>query len=294
MNIIAQLQGGLGNQLFQYATARSLSIVKKTPLLLDCTWYQQTYDDVTPRELLIRELKTAGAVISLEQTTQKPKRIRRLLQKIWPLSPYIFYEASAYRFDRRVFMAPSFTRQDLYLMGYWQSYKYFEAIKSTLAAELTPQKALSSHYLTYLEKIQGVQSAMVHIRRGDYVILNSANKVHGTLSIDYYRNGMEKLLERDRETHFFIFSDDLAWAKQNLPATKQITFIESIDTANAVIQELELMKYCKSYLIANSSLSWWGAWLSNNKNAFVICPKNWTQDLNMNWDDLIPANWISL
>jgi Glycosyl transferase family 11 len=294
MNIIVQLQGGLGNQLFQYATARSLSLEKNVPLLLDSTWYGHTYEDVTTRVLLLKQLKTAGSVVSMEPILRKPKRFRRFLQNICPISPFVLDEKIAYHFDSHILKVPAFIQQDLYLMGYWQSYKYFEAIKSVLASELTPLKPFLPHYLTYLDAIKKTQSAMVHIRRGDYVTLNSANRVHGIMRLEYYIHGMNNLMERNPETHFFVFSDDLSWAKQHLPNLGRLTFVESTDAENAVIYELELMKYCKSYLIANSSLSWWGAWLSYNKDAFVICPKHWTQDFSKDWGDLIPPNWVQL
>ncbi len=294
MNIITQLQGGLGNQLFQYATARALSLEKKAALLLDSGWYSKTYKNVTPRELLLKELNTAGTLIPLWSAPKKPKRLRRIAQNFWPITPFIYTESTPYRFDRRLNKSPAFLKQDLYLIGYWQSYKYFESIKSILEKEVVPLAPLAPQYKNYLEKIQSTHSAMVHVRRGDYVNLESANKIHGCISLDYYLNGMNLLIENNRSTHFFVFSDDLVWAKQNFPHQDRMTFIESLETRNAAVQELELMKHCKSHLIANSSLSWWGAWLGRNLNAMVICPKHWTNDLSINLDDILPSKWIRL
>jgi hypothetical protein len=295
MNIITQLQGGLGNQLFQYATARALSLQKKATLLLDSGWYSKTYEDVTQRELLLKELNTAGTLISsLPAPIKEPKRLRRIAQKFWPITPFIFTESVPYQFDRQLSKSPAFLKQNLYLIGYWQSYKYFESIKAILEKEVVPLAPLAPQYKNYLEKIQSTYSAMVHVRRGDYINSKSANKVHGNISLDYYLNGMNLLIEHNLSTHFFIFSDDLTWAKQNLPHQDRMTFIESLETRNAAAEEMELMKHCKSHLIANSSLSWWGAWLGRNPNAIVICPKHWTNDLAMNWDDLLPSTWIRL
>ena len=291
MNIITQLQGGLGNQLFQYATARALAYQRQIPLLLDQSWFTKTYDDVTPRELLLSALNTKGAVISLDAPPKRPKRMQRILQKLWPINPYVYLEQKPYCFDPALLKAPTFKTQSLYLMGYWQSYRYFDSIKKILQTEISPKTPLNAHYLTYLHQIQASNAAMVHVRRGDYVHLASAAKVHGFLGLDYYKQGMAMLLSMNPESHFFVFSDDFDWVKANLPYQDRATFIQSLESSDAVIQELELMTHCQSHLIANSSLSWWAAWLAKGSNSAVICPGRWTNDSTMNWDDLLPSDW---
>ena len=291
MNIIAQLQGGLGNQLFQYATARALSLKRHSPLLLDQSWFSRTYEDVTPREFLLPLLNVKGSFISYGIPIKRPKKINRLAQKFWPIDPFIFAEQTPFHFDSRLIKAPPFKQQNLYLMGYWQSYKYFEDIKSKLQIEISPKTALDHHYQNYLEQIEASSSTMVHVRRGDYVNLASAAKVHGFIGLDYYQKGMKAILEKSPHTQFFVFSDDISWAKENLPYLDQCTFVESLNSSDAVIQELELMTHCQNHLIANSSLSWWAAWLSKQANGMVICPSRWTTDATMNWDDLLPATW---
>jgi hypothetical protein len=289
--IVMRLKGGLGNQLFQYATGRAIAIQKQVSLLLDNSWYAQTYHDVTPRELLLSKLNTKGSFISFQPKIKRPKRIQRIQQMFWPINPFIFVEQTPYRFDSRLNKSPAFKQQNLYLMGYWQSYKYFESIKPILQSEISLKKPLDTHYLNYLNQIQATASAMVHIRRGDYVNLASASKIHGFIGLEYYREGMGLLLNKNPEIHFFVFSDDLEWAKQNLPHSERSTFIQSLGNSDAVIQELELMMHCQNHLIANSSLSWWAAWLSKQSNGVILCPKKWTNDLSMNWDDLLPNTW---
>lgn len=291
MNIIVQLQGGLGNQLFQYATARALAHQHQIPLLLDQSWFTKTYDDVTPRELLLPTLNTKGALISLDSPPKRPKRIRRILQKLWPINPYVYFEQNPYYFDSSLLKVPTFKTQNLYLMGYWQSYRYFESIKKILQSEVSPKSPLDAHYQNYLNQIKASNSAMIHVRRGDYVHLASAAEVHGFIGLDYYQQGMEALLHKNPETQFFVFSDDLDWVRSNLPYQDKITFIKSLEKSDAVIQELELMTHCQNHLIANSSLSWWAAWLAKSVNNTVICPSRWTNDLAKSWDDLLPANW---
>jgi hypothetical protein len=123
------------------------------------------------------------------------------------------------------------------------------------------------------------------------VNLPVAAKAHGFLGLDYYQNGMQLLSENDIHTHFFVFSDDLDWAKVNLPHQEKITYIETTHEKTAAIQELFLMTQCQRHLIANSSLSWWSAWLSASQNPHVIAPKRWTNDVDKEWDDLLPSHW---
>lgn len=291
MNIIAQLQGGLGNQLFQYAAARSLALRHQAPLLLDQSWFARNYDDVTPRDPLLSLLQIKGSLITQEPAISRPKRIRRIAQRLLPISPYVYLERTPYRYDPLLERVSLFCRQNLYLMGYWQSYRYFESIRTTLQSEIMPQAQLEPHYQAYLEQIQRGNAALVHVRRGDYVHLASAAKVHGFLGLDYYQRGMDMLLAHNPNLRFFVFSDDLAWAHENLPHQNRITFISSLERSDAVIQELGLMTHCDHFLIANSSLSWWAAWLTKTVNSPVFCPRQWTTDSSIAWDDLLPPHW---
>lgn len=290
MNITAQIQGGLGNQLFQYATAKALSIRLNGYLQLDIGWFGHHWEDVTPRHFLLSELKVNYQLITPGQTIQSPKRWRRIAQRFLPLNPYILKDRP-FRFNSDLNVFKPYTSQDIYLMGYWQSYHYFHSIRDLLIKEIRPANALSDHYQGYLEKIQCRPSAMVHIRRGDYVHLPVAAKIHGFLGLDYYQKGFDRLLASDPNTHFFVFSDDMEWAKSHLPYQDKICFIESIGAKNAPVQELFLMSQCQKHLIANSSLSWWGAWLSESVTPMVITPKHWTTDQDKNWDDLLPKHW---
>jgi hypothetical protein len=291
MNTIVQLQGGLGNQLFQYATARAIAHKRQCSVLLDQSWFKKDHQDVTPREFLLTQLQTKGILTSLDLIVKKPKPIRKILQKIWPTCTYIYAEKSHYKFDPQLDKVPTFKTQSLYLIGYWQSYRYFESIRKILQAEISPTAPLNLHYQNYLNQIQVSTSAMVHIRRGDYVHLESASKIHGFIGLKYYQQGMATLKDQHPDIHFFVFSDDPGWAKENLPHQDRITFIDSHGSRDTVIQELELMTHCRHHLIANSSLSWWGAWLSKYETGSVICPKRWTNDEHMNWDDLLPPHW---
>lgn len=293
MNITTQIQGGLGNQLFQYATGKALSNRLKRPLLLDTDWFNHGWKDVTPRKFLLSKLQLHYQISTTNVMPKPPKRWRRIAQKIFPLSPYILRDRP-FRFNSSINTFKPYPRQNVYLMGYWQSFHYFDSIRNELIDELRPSAGLSPYYQIYLEKIQNSQSAMVHIRRGDYVHQPIAAKVHGFLGLEYYQKGMEMLLASDSNIHFFVFSDDLDWAKANLAHQDRITFICSTQDETAPTEELFLMTQCQKHLIANSSLSWWGAWLSKSEKPKVIAPKQWTNDIDKNWDDLLLPQWIKI
>ena len=290
MKITTQIQGGLGNQLFQYATGKALSGRLRGQLLVDIDWFNHDWIDVTPREFLLPFLKVQLETTQVSPPIQSPRRWRRITQQILPLNPYVLKDRP-YRFNPAITQFKPYANQDIYLMGYWQSFRYFDSIRQDLIKEIRPINQLSAQYQIYLEKIKGCLSAMIHIRRGDYVNLPVAAKVHGFLGLDYYQNGMRLLLENNIHTHFFVFSDDLDWAKANLPHQEKITYIETTDEKTAPIQELFLMTQCRRHLIANSSLSWWSAWLSVDQNPHVIAPKRWTNDIDKEWDDLLPSHW---
>jgi hypothetical protein len=293
MNITAQIQGGLGNQLFQYATGKALSNRLKGTLQLDLDWFNHTWADVTPREFLLAEMNTHFQVSSFSPHIKKPKWWRRIAQDAFPLSPYVVYE-KPFHFIQQLNTFQPYANQDIYLIGYWQSFHYFDSIRQELIQEITPRARLSTHYQSYLDKIEQTTSAMVHIRRGDYVHLPVAAKVHGFLGLEYYQQGMDLLWNSDPDVHFFVFTDDHAWAKANLPHQEKITFIKSAVEKSAPVEELLLMTKCKKHLIANSSLSWWGAWLNTSQNPQVIAPKQWTNDLETSWSNLLPSAWIRI
>jgi hypothetical protein len=295
MNIIAQLQGGLGNQLFQYATARALAYRENASLQLDTAWFEMRHHDVSVRDFELTEFQIDAELLSQFPLRKRPKRIRKIFQTLFPISPYIYQESKPYQFDKKLIQLPSslYQTQNLYLLGYWQSYKYFSDIRDLLMRELQPRAELSVNYHNFLRAVEDQTSVMVHIRRGDYVYLQSAAKVHGFLGIEYYNKGMQILVERNPEVRFFVFSDDIEWAKNHLPLQDKITYIQTPADELSTTQELFLMSRCKHHLIANSSLSWWGAWLAHGNDAQhkVLAPRFWTNDHNINWQDLIPDSW---
>jgi len=291
MTIYSYLQGGLGNQMFQYAIAKALSERYRAAFVLNYSWFNAPQGDATPRELQLNHLKIQDIAFVDEVFPKKLGKFRRILQPFLPAQPLVIYQRNAFDFDPTLFNLKDILNKDLYLSGYWQAFPYIEAIKEQLKEEFQTKDNLSNIYQNYLKEIKSSESVMVHIRRGDYVHLPTASQYHGTLPISYYLTIMNELLGFKPHAHFFIFSDDLDWAKEELGTDFEITYIEHVQTSDAPAQELQLMRACKHHIIANSTLSWWGAWLKQDPSGLVYAPSLWIRDANLDTSELLPAKW---
>jgi hypothetical protein len=178
----------------------------------------------------------------------------------------------------------------IYLDGYFQNEKYFNEIRNILTKEFSLKEQLSGHYKEISHRISGCHSVSIHIRRGDYVSNTITNNYHGICDLNYYNRAMSLMAERITEPHFFIFSDDIGWAKENLKSTWPITFV----SGGKNFEDLFLMSQCKHNIIANSSFSWWGAWLNKNFEKIVIGPVKWFNAPKINAEFSLPEKWIRL
>ncbi|MBU3623265.1 alpha-1,2-fucosyltransferase [Polynucleobacter sp. AP-Latsch-80-C2] len=294
MAIYSYLQGGLGNQMFQYAIARALSEHYQSTFLLDRSWFDVPQAETTPRPYQLDLLNIREGVSSKVTFPKRPNKLIRSLQKWLPIGPVIYYQQNAFGFDEQLLHLRAMAQRDLFLFGYWQAFPYVEAIRPILQSEFKTKRPAAEHYQPYLEQIRSSDSVMLHIRRGDYVNSPSAAKFHGVLALSYYQQAIEALLLNKPNAHFFIFSDDLPWAKEALPQDLKITFVENSSQADAAAQELQLMYECKHHIIANSSLSWWGAWLKKDCSGLVFAPNRWISDSSLDLSNLLPASWQRL
>ena len=176
----------------------------------------------------------------------------------------------------------------LFLEGLWQSERYFDRYADEIRRDFTLNE-ISPAALELRERIssEGSSSVSVHIRRGDYVTDPSANRVHGVLPPDYYRKSEDLIRSVVDRPVFFIFSDDIEWAKTNFRLNGDMVFVS--DPGRQACEELFLMSCCAHNIIANSSYSWWGAWLNDNPSRVVVTPEKWFQ--NMRSDHIVPDRW---
>ncbi|HSE61519.1 MAG TPA: alpha-1,2-fucosyltransferase [Candidatus Saccharimonadales bacterium] len=293
--IIVKMMGGLGNQMFQYATARRMAAKNNTKLLLDTTGYANMAAGDTPREFELDVYAITGTVATPEQLVlvQPPEAARSFtdkvmrkfgIGKVWTmgegdpvLNPYVM-------------TAPNNT----YLIGWWQNEKYFEDIRDVILDEFTPKAPPSEPNQKYLDQITKSNAVAIHVRRGDYVTNQNANVFHGLAPIDYYKESIKYMQEHTDTPRFFVFSDDIAWCRENLPLGNDAVFIEG-NGGKQAYEDIRLQQACKHNIIANSSFSWWGAWLNENKGKVVIAPKVWFQDQDANSKtQIVPERWVRI
>jgi hypothetical protein len=294
MTIHSYLQGGLGNQLFQYAVARALSEHYQVGFALDKSWFDQSLEGVTPRTFQLDLLNIDNIVDSNGPFPKKPNRLRQFLQSTFSNRPFVYYQKNAFSFDPTLFNLRNASNRDIYLYGYWQGFGYIEAIRPILQKEFQLRSGVSSHYQPLLKQINHSDSVMLHIRRGDYVASPSAAQFHRVLSLNYYLNAIKAIQAAQPDAHYFVFSDDLPWAKAAMPNTIPITYVEHALELDDAAQELQLMYACKHHVIANSSLSWWGAWLKKDLRGLVFAPDQWISEPRTELANLLPADWIKI
>ena len=199
----------------------------------------------------------------------------------------ILYEKNEFTLDTAVL-----NKKSLYLDGYWQTYKYFENIREILLEEFSLKEELNLENRNILNKIKSRNSISLHIRRGDYITNSHTSNVHGACSIHYYMEAIEYINRRIDSPVYFIFSDDIQWVKENLEFNNEKVYVDINDGETAYC-DLELMKNCQHNIIANSTFSWWGAWLNINKEKIVITPKKW-MNIKRDFSGLIPIGWIKI
>lgn len=286
--IIAKLQGGLGNQMFQYAAGKALSVAKNQPLYLDISSFKALQEGITPRSFKLDYFNITADFADkqiLSKFDEKPSLVNRGINKFIPYYKKKNYSHPGFQFDRNFFK----TGNNVLLNGYWQSYLYFEKINKIIINDFGFKDRYKKEIISELKLINNFQSVSVHIRRSDYVTNKIAADVLGCLSSHYYEQAVQLISERIKEPYFFIFSDDPEWVKSNMHINNS-TIIET----NNELHDLILMSTCKHNIIANSSFSWWAAWLNKNTGKTVVAPQKWFIDTSINTNDLIPNTWIRL
>ncbi len=295
MSIIVRIHGGLGNQLFQYALGRSVASKLKTNLSL--TWVPFSKD---PWEYGLDYFNTTADVakntslfgfVGIRKAQKKFDAFHRILKRIRLnniILPFYFVE-KGFPFNSNVF-----SKNHSYLEGFWQTEKYFKHIEDDIRAEITLKNPLSSYSKSVMDEIRSSNAISLHVRRGDYITRADAITFHGTCSPEYYKDAVDRIAKNVSAPKFFLFSDDYEWVAENfkwLPFP--FTCVKNPSEKN--YEDLILMASCKHHIIANSSFSWWGAWLNPRKDKIVIAPKKWFLSAPKNdTRDLIPEEWIKI
>jgi hypothetical protein len=280
--IITKLMGGLGNQMFQLAAGKALALRNGTDCKVDAGFLNVDAKGIyTQRKF---ELSAFDSDIKIADQQEIDAIVKTSVLS------RIFSGPKHYREKGHEVNAPFFSlKNGTYIEGYWQSEKYFKDHEADIRTLFKFKKELLNGTEDVLRQIQGSNSVSVHVRRGDYVTLSSANSFHGLCSPQYYKMALEQLNTIHKDLEVFIFSDDMDWCKANLSFGKQ-HFVET----NSAYKDMHLMQHCKHNIIANSSFSWWAAWLNTNLAKVVIAPKKWFKDPSTHVNDIYPSSWIKL
>lgn len=283
--VIVKITGGLGNQLFQYATGKALAKKLSCELALDLSFYPTQ----TLRKYELDKFNIEARIATTKEITLSGGGndvVSRLMRKFGLTSvifPQYIKERESIKYVEKIDQCKS----GAFLDGYWQNPRYFSQIKSELVQDFLPKAPLSAPALAWKTRIeQSSTPVSLHVRRGDYVDNAHTNSVHGTCGLDYYRAAVNKVLETVENPTFYVFSDDIEWCKQNLGSLGQLVYID--DTQSA-IDDLMLMSFCQHHIIANSTFSWWAAWLGDD--GLTIAPENWFSDLDRNNKSIYDSSW---
>lgn len=284
--IITRLTGGLGNQLFQYAAGRRLALRHGVPLKLDLGDY--VGNPLRSYRLghwaVAAEPATAAEIAALRGGDGLLGMLARWRESRRPAPLQRRYQEAGLAFDARVLQLGP----EVYLQGYWQNEGYFADSAPLLRQELQVITAPSPAAAALAEAIAGCAAVSVHVRRGDY--LHAGNeRVHGVLGLDYYRRAMDLVAGRVAGAQFFLFSDDPAWAGAAIGFGHPARLASGTGTPD--YEDMRLMRGCRHHIIANSSFSWWAAWLGEQADSMVVAPERWFAAAERDGRGIAPGRW---
>lgn len=266
--MIVRLNGGLGNQMFQYAFGRSVSKIRGEDLFFVKVGLDRGYHRAYSLGAFNVEAKFTGGVSG-------------------PV-----YDERTFAYDPGVFAAPTGS----YYCGCWQTEKYFN--EALVRKELSFKNPMSQQTEQVAEKIRSRTSAFIHVRRTDYLYPATA-AYHGNMGMDYYEKAMAYVRERVPNVHFFVFSDEPQWCRGAFQGDA-FTIVghngmgDGSRGPSTEHEDLYLMSLCGHAIIPNSSFGWWGAWLNPEKQRVVVAPERWFAGANLDTKDLIPPHWSRL
>jgi hypothetical protein len=290
--IVVRLMGGLGNQMFQYAAGRQLAHVRRTPLKLDLAEVNRDLH----RSYRLGHLSVTATTASAHELARFQasgnrwvRTLRSVSDRLLPATSHVVVKERTFRHD------PGLLERSghVYLWGYWQSEKYFQRVADVVRTEFAVNENLDAVNARLLDAIRRGNSVSLHVRHGDYASNPEFLKVHGLCPPEYYTAALDRIGSSVQNPEFFVFSDEPDWARQHLEIAGPAHFIDN-NGSDGDYLDLHLMSQCKHHIIANSSFSWWGAWLARNPHKSVIAPSRWFSGADLDTSDLIPADWIRI
>ena len=282
--IITILESGLGNQLFQYAIGRHLSIKNNDRLVIDASVY--LIDKLRHYDLDRYNIKAEVGNIATCFFARFAKNIIPKIEKKITLPIKYVKERDTY-FNNEILSE----QRNIILDGYWQSEEYFKDIRDIILDDLTLLSNPDKENKKMLKRINKSNAVCIHIRRTDFVSDPLLQKFHGNLTPNYYKKAIGSICDRITDPEFYIFSDDPEWCKRNIFTNRPHTYVD-INGPDKAPEDLRLMSACKHFIIANSSFSWWAAWLAEKDGTIIIAPKRWYREKDEG--DIVPKRWLRI
>lgn len=284
--IIVKIKSGLGNQMFMYAIGRRVQHDTRQELKHDLNWFDNLQKKDIPRTLGLDAFDLALPEATAEEIEKlKPNKYQVILEKVISRLYGNYHNHYFASFVRR--------KANYYFEGYFQSFKYFESIRELIIKDFTLKNGYSEvGKQVKLDIEDSTNSVALHVRRGDFVTVS--NNYNGLCDASYYQKALELLGQKIGQVSVFVFSDDIEWAKANLHFENvlAVNFVSRPELGDA--EELLLMSLCEHQIIANSTFSWWSAWLNKNDKKVVVVPRTWLIAKNIKYADFIPADWIKI
>ncbi len=289
--IIIRLQGGLGNQMFQYAAAKSLSIQTDSSLYFDTSLLdlnKDATDDFTPRKFDLNIFKNINNLL-----------IEKINHTSFKIGKKVFSNRGLFSTRIQIYNEPHFHADKNYfniqppvvLTGYFNSEYYFKQIKDILLNDFNfPDINVDDNNFKIKKCIEENDFVAIHIRRGDY-LKPKVTSYHGLCSLEYYQQAIEYFKKNNPMINLCFFSDDPQWVKDTFTKKYNNCIIIEGNTDENSWKDMYLMSLCKHHIIANSTFSWWGAWLSLHKDKMVFAPKKWFNEKSINSENVIPITW---
>lgn len=284
--VTVHIYGGLGNQMFQYACGRALALRSGAGFRID----DRDFSAGPGQVFGLHHFNIAPqSVTSRGWPPTRNERLRYLIWRYFGLSPKFTRETHAV-FDPQILELTG----DRWLHGYWQCERYFEDFSDRIRDELTFVTPPSERNRKLLAEIDGEPAVSVHVRRGDYVSNPKAMAYHGVCSPSYYRKAAQLIAGKmSDDPVFYVFSDEPDWAQQHLDLPFEVRVIGHNDSQHNY-EDMRLMSACRHHIIANSSFSWWGAWLNPSPEKTVVAPAQWVADPANANPDITPPVWVRL
>lgn len=291
--IVSNLIGGLGNQMFQFAAGFAASKRLSDYLKLDVSSYDsyklhQGFElyrvfnckaDIATNSDINEILGYQS--LPIIRTVVESRKFNLLRKKNFIIEPSFNY------WNNFVYL-----HKNSYLVGYWQSERYFKCYEDLIRNEFSFKLPFSKLNAELSEQISMVNSVALHVRRGDYASNPKTAAMHGLCSVDYYNMAIQYIANQVDKPYFYIFSDDVGWATDNIKLNYPSQYVQH-NTGSESYNDMRLMSLCKHNIIANSSFSWWSAWLNVNPTKIVIAPNKWFAK-DVNTTDLIPSSWVKI